>query len=366
MRQCGIIFLVLTLLLVFTPVTNASVGAFLILDARDGLILDQEGKDLCLPMASTTKIMTALVALEQVSLSEMVKIPRQAVGTEGSSLYLTEGKILSVEDLLYGLMLRSANDCAEALAWYIGDGDRDRFIAMMNQKAKSLGLSSTCFKNPSGLPEDGHYTTAYELALIMREAMKCSDFQKITSTKSRKIGDQMVVNHNKLLSLYENCVGGKTGYTMEAGRCLVTVAKKDGVSLICVTLGRRDDWNIHATAYGKWFGNIREIMLEEKGTCRVDLPIAGGGVALAENSSPIMARLFSPDQKIEKVILAPRYLYGAKRAGEVVGTIEYRLGGTLIGESPLILKVDIHENLKKELFISRIFRFFRQIILKNK
>lgn len=337
----------------------------MIMDARFGTILEAENADVVLPMASTTKVMTALVVLEQVKLYDRVKIPKEAAGVEGSSLYMKAEDEYTVEELLYGLMLRSANDCAEALAVYAGGGDRAHFIDLMNQKAKELGLLNTCFKNPSGLPEEGHYTTAHELALIMRAAMKNPTFCQITGTKSKIIKDQRIINHNKLLSLYAYCYGGKTGYTMAAGRCLVSVAQKEGVPLICVTLNRRGDWDLHIGAYEKWFGSFEKVVLEQAGCFHIDLQKAGGGKVAAYNSNLVCANLFPDSGEVERIVLAPHFLYGDQKAGDVVGMVEYRIGGFLIGESALVLRSDITEPVKKELFISRIFRFFRQLFLKK-
>lgn len=366
MKQIISFLLIFSIFFFSCPVALASGGAFLMMDGRTGEVLEQESGDLPLPMASTTKVMTALVALEQVGLSEQVEIPPEAAGIEGSSLYMKAGERYSVEELLYGLLLRSANDCAEALAWYAGGKNRAHFIALMNQKAKALGLENTKFQNPSGLSEEGHYTTAHDLALIMKAAMEQPTFAAVSASKSADIKGQRVVNHNKLLSLYEHCIGGKTGYTMAAGRCLVSVAKDRGVPLICVTLGRRDDWNIHTVAYEKWFARLKEVPLAEAGDCRVEIPVAGGGVAMAVNSHSVSAFLFADAKRVDKKIVAPHFLYGNQAKGEVVGSVEYRLGGALLGEAPLILKEEISAKMKKELFISRLFRFFRQIFLKKR
>lgn len=365
MRRWLIIPIVFIFFLQFSPMANAEGGAFLVMDGRFGKVLEQQNADTPLPMASTTKVMTALVALEQANLKDSVVIPRDAEGIEGSSLYIKAGDRYSVEELLYGLLLRSANDCAEALAWYAGGEDREKFIEKMNEKAKELGLEHTRFANPSGLPSENHYTTARELALIMQAAMKNADFRKICGTKSIDIKGQRVVNHNKLLSIYKPCIGGKTGYTMEAGRCLVTMAQQDGASLICVTLGRRGDWDLHMDAYQRWFERLEQVVLAEAGNCRVELPVAGGGCVVARNSHSIITNLFQNKGEAEKEIHAPQLIYGNQRAGDVVGRIEYRMDGVLIGESPLVLEKDLSTPLKKELFLNRIFRFFRQLFLKK-
>jgi D-alanyl-D-alanine carboxypeptidase len=241
----------------------------------------------------------------------------------------------------------------------------ERFVGMMNRKAKSMGLESTAFKNPSGLPEVGHYTTAEELALIMREALKNETFCRITGEKRYQIGEQTVVNHNKLLSLYSPCIGGKTGYTIEAGRCLVSVAQKNGASLICVTLGRRDDWNIHINAYEKWFSSVKSQTLAEKEGLKIPMVIAGGGSAIATNCDKVLTYSFADQLAVETVVLGENFIYGNKEAGDVVGTVKFFCNEVEVGQSPLVLCQEIQVPIKKELFITRIIRFFRRFFLKN-
>ncbi len=359
---------ILLIFLIFVSIpfaASAQTGAFLIMDGRSCKVLEEENGSQPLPMASTTKVMTALVVLENATLSETFKIPKEAVGVEGTSLYVKEGEEYSVEELLYGLMLRSANDCAVALAWYIGKGKVDSFVEMMNQRSKELGLENTSFKNPNGLPAEGHFTTARDLALIMAEAMKNEAFRTITAAKRYEIGNQTVVNHNKLLSLYESCVGGKTGYTMEAGRCLVSISQKRGAPLICVTLGRRDDWNIHINAYEKWFSTLKTETLAEKESMDIKLPVAGGGTVTATNCDRVAANLINYTGGAQTVVRSAAFIYGNKEVGDVVGTAEFWCDGVKIGQSPLVLKEKIEVPVKKELFITGIIRFFRRIFLKK-
>ncbi len=365
MRQWTALFAIFILMFSFPCSASAQSGSFLIMDGRTLDVLEGENADQRLPMASTTKVMTALVTLDTVGLSEKVSVPPEAVGVEGSSLYVKAGEIYTVEELLYALLLQSANDCAAVLAWYAGGEDVKVFVEKMNQKATELGLKDTHFANPHGLSAEGHYTTARELAVIMAEALKNKDFCRITGAKKYTIGNKTVVNHNRLLSLYPACIGGKTGYTMEAGRCLVTAAQREGTTLICVTLGRRDDWNIHTSAYEKWFSSLETVSLAEKGAVSVKLPVAGGGIVSAINNDAVTARLFQYDGSAETRVIAPSFLYGEKATGAVVGTVEFWYRGMRIGESPLVLTEPIEVSVQKDLFISRIFRFFRRLILKN-
>lgn len=192
-------------------------------------------------MASTTKILTAITVIENCNLLDKVTVTKETVGVEGSSIYLLEGEILTVKHLLYGLMLRSGNDCAETLAVYCS-GNIDNFANLMNETAKKIGANNSNFVNPHGLHDDNHYTTAYDLALISCYAMKNSDFREIVSTKTVKIPhtkrnyDRVLINKNKMLTEYEGSTGIKTGYTKKAGRCLVSSCIRNGMELICVVL----------------------------------------------------------------------------------------------------------------------------------
>lgn len=364
MKRVSILLIVVFLVSFPISVQGVTASSFLIMEAETQKILDQENGETKLPMASTTKIMTALVVLENTSLHEEVRISSQAVGIEGSSLYIKTNEIYTVEELLCGLMLRSANDCAVALAGYVGEKVGINFIDLMNAKAIELNLKNTHFMNPHGLPAKGHFTTAKELAITMAEAMKNEDFCRITSLKRVKIKDQTIANHNRLLFTYQGCIGGKTGYTIEAGRCLVSVAEKDEVKLICVTLGKRDDWNIHSTAYDEWFAKGEKVELCKCNSFTVDLPMASGGIIKAINNEKVDAVLFEYDGECDTRIRAMPFIYGNKDVGDVVGCVEFVVDGKVVGMSSLVLCDSITVEPKKELLISRLFHFFKRFFLK--
>lgn len=229
---------------------DLSARAAALIDGKSGKVLFEKNKDERLPMASTTKIMTGLLACESKKMKKVVTVSPVASGTEGSSLWLEPGEKQTLENLTYGLMLRSGNDAAVAIAEYLG-GSTEAFALMMNERAKKIGVQNTGFQNPNGLDAEGHFTTAYDLALISREAMKNKKFRKIVSTKNKTIPwessewDRSLTNHNKMLWRYEGCNGIKTGFTKKSGRCLVTSAKRGKTELICVTLNAPDDWNDH-------------------------------------------------------------------------------------------------------------------------
>ena len=219
----------------------------IVIEQSTGRILSGMNIDSRLPMASTTKIVTALVVIERIDLNKVITIPREATGIEGSSIYLKSGHKWKVIDLLYGLMLRSGNDAAAALAIECG-GSIGGFVKMMNDKAKKMGLDNTHFTNPHGLHHDDHYTSAYDLAMLTREGMKYDVFRKIVSSKSYSFLTQedircVFVNKNKMLSFFQGANGVKTGYTKKSGRCLVSAAKRGNMQLITVALNCNDMWN---------------------------------------------------------------------------------------------------------------------------
>ena len=215
--------------------------------------LYEKNADVRLPMASTTKIMTALLALERGDLSSTVTVPKEAVGVEGSSLYLEEGDELTLSDLLYSVLLRSANDASVAVAIAVS-GDAESFTVLMNERASELGLTDTHFDNPHGLDSETHYTTARDLALLSAKALENESFKAISSTYNysftKSSGEEIsLVNHNKLLKMLDGTVGLKTGFTKKSGRCLASAIEKDGVTLVAVTLNAPDDWRDHKTLY---------------------------------------------------------------------------------------------------------------------
>ena len=223
------------------PKTEADADgvAEIAMELDTGLIMHEKCSDRQLPMASTTKIMSALIIAEDCDLSEVITVPDQAVGVEGSSIYLKHGEQISVRDLLYGLMLRSGNDSACALAIH-HSGSIDKFVDKMNERAKEIGATDTHFTNPSGLPDNSHYTTAKDLCNIARTAMKNAVFREVVGTQNYNGDFRVFTNKNKLLTSLDGANGVKTGYTEKAGRCLVSSAVRDGMDVVCVVLNCYD------------------------------------------------------------------------------------------------------------------------------
>lgn len=233
-------------------------------------------------IASTTKIMTTLLTLEEAEKNDRVVEFTIDMAAEGSSMYLQEGNKLKLSDLAVGMMLASGNDGANAAAVTIG-GNTEKFAEMMNKRAKEIGMNDTSFVTPSGLDDENHYSTAYDMALLMSEALKNKDFAEITGMKTGSV--ELIypknkvltyTNHNKLLSLYEYCTGGKTGFTKAAGRCLVSSAEKDGVTLIAVTLNAPSDWDDQVKLYDYGFSLLEKVEIS-KDSLSVEVPVAGTG-----------------------------------------------------------------------------------------
>ncbi len=258
------------------PTTVKAIGsAEIVMDYDSGRVLYGKNIDEKLENASTTKIVTAITVLENADISEKVLIAASDVNVEGSSIYLKEGDIYTVEALLYGLMLRSGNDAATALCRYVGK-TVDNFSKLMNAVAKKCGAKNSNFVNPHGLSEENHYTTAKDLALITRYALQNEVFKKIVSTKKITIDGRTFVNKNKMLNNYEGADGVKTGYTKKAGRCLVTTAKKDDMRLISVVLNCGDMYERSAKLLDECFNNYRMKQILAKNTVLGEIPVKGG------------------------------------------------------------------------------------------
>lgn len=235
-----------------TMAVSTSAASAILVDAGSGDVLYEQNADAKMLIASTTKIMTALVAIREGNLSDTVTVSKTAACTEGSAMYLGIGEELTLETLLYGLMLCSGNDAAVAVAEHVG-GSVEGFVAMMNEAAEEIGLTSTSFANPNGLDHENHYSTARDMAILAGEAMKNATFRRIVSTKIVSIGGRSMTNHNKLLSMAEGCIGLKTGYTRAAGRTLVSCAERSGHRLIAVTLRDGNDWADHQALFDYGF-----------------------------------------------------------------------------------------------------------------
>jgi len=321
-----------------------------VIDAMSGNVLYEKNAYEKHSMASTTKIMTALVALENKPLSDIVTASAEAAGTEGSSIYLKQGEKITLEDLLYGLMLASGNDAAVAIAEHVG-GDVDTFAKMMTEKAKSLGLKNTSFKNPNGLDEEGHYTTAYDLAIITKAALENEKFKEIVSTKTKNISNadesymRTLSNHNKLLKLYPDCIGVKTGYTKKTGRCLVSAAERDGFRIIAVTLNAPDDWNDHMRMLDYAFSSYSAKPLIIKDMVLKTIPVSNGSSdrleLLADDNCFVTITGKDDLANINLKYKTPQKIDAPIKKGTIIGNVEISYKDKFLKEINLIAGVDI-------------------------
>ncbi len=325
------------------PMPSVSAKSAVLIDADSGAVICEKDPDERLPMASTTKIMTALVAIENCEdITKEIVVSPSAVGVEGSSVYLYEGERLTLKDLLYAMLLESANDAAAAIAIEIG-GSIKGFADMMNRKAAALGLENTHFENPHGLDGEDHYTTARELGKIAACAMQNETFSEIVSTYKKTIplngteGVRLLINHNKLLKNYDGAIGIKTGYTKKSGRCLVSAAERDGLKLICVTLSAPDDWRDHKTLLDYGFSLYESRLLYESGEFKHVLPVVGSDreYVTLTNREDIRITLPRSVSDIEYRVEAREFEYAPVLEGEILGNLICEVKGITVAEVPL-------------------------------
>ena len=324
----------------------------ILLDAQTGRVLFEKNADQQALIASTTKIMTALLICEQCNVLDRMRIPAEAVGIEGSSMYLRKGEVLTIQDLLYGLMLRSGNDAAVALAIYCG-GTVEGFVQMMNDKAHLLRLDETHFENPHGLDSAAHYSTAADMAKLAAYAMKNPVFCKTVSTRSITIGERVLRNHNKLLWRVEGVDGVKTGFTKAAGRILVSSATRQARRLIAVTMNDPNDWQDHEMMIEKGFSDFTVYQIVAKGELLGSVEVAGGQYAsvalLADDgfSYPLLI-----DEQPQIIIQEPGFVYAPTVAGQSAGVAKVCIDGKVIGHVPLVYgdTVEQIEELKRPMW----------------
>ena len=355
MRKISAALTAFAFVFLLCPPVRAAVGvqahSAVLMDAESGRVLYARDAHHPRLIASTTKLLTALVAAEQAGdLDEVVSIKGEWLGSEGSSIYLQAGEEITLRGLLYGLLLHSGNDAAMAVACHIAGSGED-FVALMNKKAAELGMKDSSFANPSGLDDDNHYSTAYDLALLARACLDNETVAEICATRAVTVGTRTFINHNKLLSRYEGCVGMKTGYTEKAGRTLVSAATRDGQTLICVTLNDGDDWNDHTRLLNYGFATFPRQVL-----CRAGEVY--GHVAVEGSLIPAVAvvaqgELGWPLTEAEKPVLEielPRNAAAPLAPGAQLGELRWLLNGEAIARMPLVSQsaagLDAREPLK--------------------
>lgn len=331
---------------------DVSAKAACLMERDSKRVLYQKNAQMKLPMASTTKVMTALLAVENCDLNQTLTVPPEASGIEGSSIWLSPGEKLTVEELLYGLMLSSGNDAAMTLALHMG-GSVEGFAAMMNDKAKALGANDTNFVTPNGLHDENHYTTAYDLALISAYAMSNGDFQRIVGTKTKTIPweagqwDRSLKNKNKILWQYEGGNGVKTGYTSNAGKCLVSAANREDMQLIGVVLNCGDMFPESQRMLDYGFDHYEMMTLYDQEQSFGKMPVADGVLSQVEFVAEGTVRLpvtaeekasVKTDMKLDSGLTAP------VKQGQEIGQVDVYIGENLISSMPVRATQDIYAN----------------------
>ncbi len=325
---------------------GTSAKAAILINADTGEVIYEHNADARLPMASTTKIMTALILCENADLNKEITVTAEMLRVEGSSMGLLAGDKVTFHDLLYGMMLASGNDAANVTAYSLG-GTVDAFVKQMNEKAEQIGMKNTNFETPSGLDALEHYSTARDMANLTRYALKNKEFAKAAKTEKATLNygnppyKRSLTNHNKLLKNFEGAIGVKTGFTKKSGRCLVSAAERDGKRVIAVTLCDPDDWRDHKVMleYGFSAITLTEITPE---TNEINVPVIGG----QENSVNIKIEPYCvsslDNAKIDCEIELPQFVYAPIKNGEQIGNAVYKKGETVIAKVPLCAKENVN------------------------
>jgi len=345
------IILILFMFLFPMKVSAISASSYIVMDQDSGRVLESHNSDSRRLIASITKIMTAVVAIEYGNIEDDVEIGNEIITSYGSGVYISIGEELTLDDLLYGLMLRSGNDAALAIAHHVG-GSIENFVFLMNEMADKIGMVNTSFVNPSGLEErdgSGNYSTVLDMAKLTQYAMNNEHYRRIVSTDEIVVKSSLKtykwVNKNKLLHSYEYCNGGKTGFTKKARRTLVTTASKDGMNLIVVTFNDGDDFKDHKNLYEKYFNNFKVVKILNKGDKYGFDSYIGKDFKLIVNDSDNYSTNVVVDNK------------EGKRNGEIVGKVEVLVNNKVVGYRYLYLrKVSVQDN--KSVF-SRLYELIR-------
>ncbi len=364
-RNIVILFLLLAMIVTMLTVIVSANGSQPTVGARASALYEPTSGEFIfgtnlderLPMASTTKIMTALLAIELCDPDEIVSVPAEAVGVEGSSIYLKEGDLISVRDLIYSVLLQSANDGATVLALKIS-GDISSFAELMNERAAELGLLNTHFENPHGLDSDEHYTTARDLAILAGAALSNDTFRKICSSYKHSFtlsdGIRTVVNHNKLLKRYEGAIGVKTGFTKKSGRCLVSAAERDGLTLIAVTLDDPDDWGDHTEMLDFGFSVMEAVSITSLAPSEFQVKVLGSEqdsvrAVIDENYPYILKRKADPSLSAE--VILPKYKAAPIEEGEKLGEIIIKQNGKTVKVIDIISETGAKKSSEKKHFL---------------
>lgn len=351
---------------------SVSAESCILMEAVTGEVLYAKNELQQRPMASTTKIMSALLCLESGDLDREFVVDSDAIQVEGSSMGLTEGDIVTKRVLCYGMLLPSGNDAAGAAAVEIA-GSYEAFAEQMNARAAELGMADTHFVTPSGLHDDAHYSTAYDMAVLTKAALKNETFCEICSQSQAKVHfgnppfDRWLTNSNKLLQMDETVIGVKTGFTDEAGRCLVSACRRDGVTLICVTLFDRNDWQDHLTLYDYGFSQVAPQKAELPADWSV--PVTGGtdcSLPVDGGEMPVIGTKNGVQPMLEYRMSVPPFFYAPVAKGQPVGTWTGWLDGKQVLEGTLYAAEDVPyresaQEVKKQTGLCRLWNRIRQL-----
>ena len=373
----GVIFALSTFIL--SPCASAldvSAKSAILICADSGSVIWSKNETEPLPMASTTKIMTALLTLEHAAAygNSEVEITPEMIRVEGTSMGLAAGDIVDLHSLAIGMRLCSGNDSANASAIAVS-GETDKFITLMNEKAKSLGMKDTKFSTPSGLDKDNHHSTAHDMAILGSYAMENEEFAKIVSQKSMSVkflNPSKTVgyrNHNKLLRLYPYCNGIKTGFTKLAGRCLVSSAQKNGVKLVCVTLNAPNDWDDHISLYNYGFENTVLQNFDDKNftsSIRVDNGVKNE-VAVSSVTDFSVSLKKGEENLVSRKVELPESHNAPIEKGQILGKVAYYINDKMIGKNDIIASESVEQNKPSKVgFFSSIKNFFLKLFRINK
>ncbi len=349
---------------------DTSAQSAVLMCLENGKVLYSKNPEKKMSMASTTKIMTSLIALEIQIPNKEITVTNEMISVEGTSMGLVEGDIVSFLELIYGMMLQSGNDAAHAIACVISGSEKE-FSKLMNKRAAQIGMNNTNFVTASGLDSENHYSTAYDMALLACECLRNPDFSAISSKKTAKLTygnppyPRTLTNHNKLLWRYDGCIGVKTGFTKKSGRCLVSAARRDGITLVAVTLNASDDWNDHIAMFDYGFSEINSFELNSD-LSNVFLRVCGG----KQSSIPVRQAYsvsYPADGKgFSCKIFMRKFEYAPINEGKPIGKIVYYSDGKEIASVPLLADesveraeiIKISEN-KNEGLLSRFLKMFR-------
>ena len=370
MKKIAVFFL--TLMLFWTPL-HAD-GSYIVISGNDGNVLEAENEHEVRSIASISKIMTAVVALENGDYIDQWIIGDEVTNVTGSMIWIQKGQQVSMRSLLYGMMLKSGNDAAVAIAHRVGGGSVEKFIQMMNEKAAVLGMKDTEFHNPNGMDveEEGNYSTAYDMALLMQYAMTLPQFREIVATQTAQVqalnSDEILYfsNHNKMLSLYEGANGIKTGFTKSTGRCLVSSAQRDGMEFIAVTLNDPNDWNDHAKMLDYAFSEHYPKKLIEQGDTVKVTNIDGKDYSMVAASDFTIPFKEHQKTQVEVISHISNDLQAPINQGEKVGWLEIVCDGVSIGEVDIISENDIYgvSNIRlKNSFFSSFIRVAKILLV---